>query len=145
MLTSIAVADVPAAENHIEFNNLVDSVTGYVARVELNNPAEVMSALERAEQFYIEHEMSELLPPIVMVLHGPEVEIFNRSNYQRYKPIVDLAARLKSFNVVDVRVCQTRMREMGEREEYLYPFVDTVPFGPAEIQRLVSEENYEYF
>ena len=131
-------------ENSIVLKN--DTIVpGYVARIDLNDPQEVTSILQRAESYYIENDFMDDLPPIVFVLHGPEVQIFNRNNYFQYKPIVDLAARLSAFRVMDIRVCETQMRLLGEKEEFLYPFVGTVPFGPAEIERLIEEENYSYF
>ncbi len=129
--------DVPEA--------LEAEASGYVARIELNKPMEVESALKRAEQFYLANKLSPDLPPVVLVLHGPEVEIFKRDNYQKYKPIVDLAARLHSFNVIDVRVCRTQLRIREIEEQSLYPFVGTVAFGPAEVTRLLDDEKYLYF
>ncbi len=80
-----------------------------------------------------------------MVLHGPEVEIFSRYNYSRFKEIVDLAARLTAFGVIEINVCETRMGSMGLQPNHLFPFVGTVPFGPAEVSRLLEEEDYLYF
>lgn len=85
------------------------------------------------------------MPVIAFVLHGPEVEIFFRENYRRYKPIVDLAARLSALRVVDIKICRTRLRHLDAREESLFPFVGSVPFGPAEIERLTGEEGFVYF
>lgn len=117
----------------------------YLARVELNNPSDVEAALRRAETFYHTKGMDDNVPPVVFVLHGPEVGIFLKENYQQYKGIVDLAARLHAFRVVDVKVCQARMKSMEADEANLYPFVGTVPFGPAEVERLITEEKYVYF
>jgi intracellular sulfur oxidation DsrE/DsrF family protein len=68
-----------------------------------------------------------------------------RDRYQKNKHLVDLAARLTAFNVVDIRVCETRMGVLGQPVSSLVPFVSTVPFGPAEVDRLVNEEEYLYF
>lgn len=120
-------------------------VSGYVARIELNDPAEVGAALARAEQLYLDGGLETGVPPIAFVLHGPEVKIFLKENYQQYKSIVDLAARLSAFNVVDIKVCDTRRRAMGILENPLYPFVGTVRLGVAEVDRLVTQEKYEFF
>ena len=119
---------------------------GYLVRIDQNKPEEVEAALLRAEAFYL--ESSPLLastPPIALVLHGPEVEIFFRENYKRYKNIVDLAARLAAFQVVDIKICQTRLRFLEQDEASLFPFVGTVAFGPDEIARLTEEEGYVRF
>lgn len=118
---------------------------GYLARIDLNSPADVESALLRAESWFHSGKLAPGQPPLAFVIHGPEVAIFFRENYQKYRPIVDLAAKLSAFEVVDVRVCETSTSDLDHTRGHLQPFVDTVPFGPAEIERLVSEENYLYF
>ena len=140
LIAALAIGE----ENSILLESDIN-VPGYVARIDLNNPQEVTSILQRVESYYIENDFMDDLPTIIFVLHGPEVQIFNRNNYFQYKPIVDLAARLSAFRVMDIKVCETQMKLLGEREEFLYPFVGTVPFGPAEIERLIKEENYSYF
>lgn len=82
---------------------------------------------------------------MVLVLHGPEGEIFHKDNYDKYKNIADLTARLNAFNVINVRVCRARMRLMEIKEPSLYPFVGTAAFGAAEIFRLLKKEDCEYF
>lgn len=119
----------------------------YLARIGKNSPEDLERAFLRAEQLYFGYEKPKESPfsPVVMVLHGPEVGIFFDHNYERYKHLVDLAARLTAFGVVDIRVCLTRMKVMGEPPEVLVPFVGTVPFGPKEEKRLKKEENYLLF
>ena len=118
---------------------------GYLARVLLNSPEDVNKALLRAEELFSSGKVGPGDKPMAFVLHGPEVKIFFKDNYEQYRSIVDLAAKLTAFNVVNVKVCRTRMRGMGERESTLVPFVGTVPYGPAEIKRLVDKERYVYF
>ena len=119
---------------------------GYLARIELGDPAAVEGALERAEQFYFKESASqETYSPVVLVIHGSEVGIFFKENYEMYKPIVDLAARLSAFNVIDIRVCETSARGLGLDLKTLFPFVDTVVYGPAEVVRLIDVEKYQYF
>ncbi len=140
-LTALAGEDVkPRAESPRS------AVPGYLVRIDQNKPEEVEAALLRAEAFYL--QSSHLLsasPPIALVLHGPEVEIFFRENYKRYKNIVDLAARLSAFQVVDIKICRTRLRFLEQDEASLFPFVGTVAFGPDEIARLTDEEGYVRF
>ncbi|MBQ0721354.1 MAG: acyl-CoA transferase [Gammaproteobacteria bacterium] len=122
------------------------AVPGYLVRIDQNKPEEVEAALLRAEAFYLESEpLLASAPPIALVLHGPEVEIFFRENYKRYKNIVDLAARLTAFQVVDIKICRTRLRFLEQNEASLFPFVGTVAFGPDEIARLTEEEGYLRF
>lgn len=81
---------------------------------------------------------------VVLVLHGPEVEFFSTRNYDRYREIVDRAARLDSLDIVDVRICQTMMAARGIARDDIPPFIDQVPDGQVEVDRLVSE-GYVYF
>jgi len=73
------------------------------------------------------------------------VEIFFKENYRSFKPIVDLAARLSALEVIDVKVCQVSYEREGLDKSTLLPFVSSVPFGPAEVSRLVDEQEYSYF
>lgn len=118
---------------------------GYLARILNDSPEEVARALERAETLYIEGRLSKGTGPIAIVLHGPEVEIFFKDKYQEYKTIVDLAARLSAFDVVDVRVCETQSGIMGRSRDNIHSFIGTVPFGPSEVERLLNQQNYVYF
>jgi intracellular sulfur oxidation DsrE/DsrF family protein len=81
---------------------------------------------------------------IVLVLHGPEVEVFAISNYERYRSLVDRAARLDAFDVVDVRICQTMMQQFGIEADDIPAFIEQVPNGAREVERL-TREGYTYF
>lgn len=118
---------------------------GYLARLELNTPQELHSALLRAEMLFLDGSLQGQLPPATMVVHGPEVAVFFKQEYPQNKTLVDLAARLSAFGVVDILVCETRMGVMGRSPLELFPFVGTVPFGPDEEQRLITEESFLYF
>ncbi len=118
---------------------------GYVARIHNDSPEEVADALKRAESLYLEGKLSELTDPISIVLHGPEVEIFFKDKYDEYKNIVDLAARLSAFGVVNVQVCETQTGIMGRSRSSVHSFIGTVPFGPTEVKRLLNQQSYVYF
>jgi intracellular sulfur oxidation DsrE/DsrF family protein len=121
------------------------NATGYVARILNDSPEEVASALKRAESLYLAGSFPTDANPIAIVLHGPEVEIFFKDKYDEYKNIVDLAARLSAFGVVDVRVCETQSGIMGRERSSIHSFIGTVPFGPTEVNRLLNQQNYVYF
>lgn len=118
---------------------------GYVARILSDSPDEVANALSRAEKLYADGKLPQGANPIAIILHGPEVEIFFKDNYGEYKKIVDLAAKLSAFGVVDVRVCETQSGIMGRGRSSIHPFIGTVPFGPTEVKRLLDQQNYVYF
>lgn len=132
-----------AQSNQEQFSLL--SGQNYLARVGTNSPQDLERALLRIEQLFSSEPDALDFEPVVMVLHGPEVGVFLRSNYVEHKHLVDLAARLTAFGVVDIRVCETRLGVLGNSPDALVPFVGTVPFGPAEIERLVGDEDYVYF
>ena len=118
---------------------------GYLARIGYNDPDQLNEALGRVQAFYEENGSEAPLSPISLVVHGPEVEIFDRTNYQMFKSIVDKAAQLTALGVLDIAVCETRIRFEGLEADEVYPFVSTVPYGPAEVDRLLGDEAYIYF
>ena len=76
---------------------------------------------------------------LVLVLQGPEVEYFSIKNYGQYKDIVDQAARLDAFDVVDVSICQTMLSARGIERADIPSFIEQVPYGPGEVERLKHE------
>ena len=124
---------------------LSENADGYVARILNDSPEEVANALERVEKLYSEGRLPQGANPIAIILHGPEVEIFFKDNYEEYKRIVDLAARLSAFGVVDVRVCETQSGIMGRSRSSIHSFIGTVPFGPTAVKQLLDQQNYVYF
>ena len=118
---------------------------GYLARIGFNDPEQLNEALERVQAFYEENDGETPSSPISIVVHGPEVEVFAKGNYEEYKNIVDRAAQLAAFGVLDIAVCETRLGIDGVEMSEVYPFVNTVPFGPDEEDRLITQEKYIYF
>lgn len=82
--------------------------------------------------------------PIAVVLHGDEIGAFVRSNYRIHKELVDLAARLDAFKIIEVKVCQKWMGENDIKVNELPPFVEAVPVGAKERKRL-EKAGYAYF
>ncbi len=105
---------------------------------------ELKVLFDRAEQLALAPQPPGGEASVVLVLHGPEVEFFSISNYDRYKDIVDQAARLDAFDVVDVKICQTMMEVKGIPRDDIPAFIEQVPQGSAEVERLVRE-GYVYF
>ncbi len=141
------VSCLAALPSHSQSESPLDSQnsSGYVARILNDSPEEVADALLRAEKLYAEGRLPQGANPISIILHGPEVEIFFKDKYDEYKKIVDLAAKLSAFGVVDVRVCETQSGIMGRGRSSIHPFIGTVPFGPTEVKRLLDQQNYVYF
>jgi len=59
----------------------------------LHTPEELEEVLQRVEDILDQFEQYPNFEPIEFILHGPELRVFDRKNYARYKHIVGLAAR----------------------------------------------------
>lgn len=99
---------------------------------------------DRAEQLAMTPRPKGADASLVLVLHGPEVEFFSIQNYEQYRDIVDQAARLDAFDVVDLRICQTMIGARGIERTDIPSFIEQVPYGPGEVQRL-QQEGYVTF
>ncbi|OUR60401.1 hypothetical protein A9Q73_12145 [Bermanella sp. 47_1433_sub80_T6] len=115
----------------------------FIAQLHANTPQELADLLDRAESWA---KQSKTYPkyPIAIVLHGPEVNVFIKKNYGQYQSLVDQAAKLDAFKVVDIKICERWMGFNNIDRNQLPAFVDTVPFGPAEEVRLI-EAGYQSF
>lgn len=116
----------------------------FLFTVMLHTEKEIETLLTRAES------LSRSLIPrkknrvgIALVLHGKEIEMFNKKNYRKYRNIVDTAARLDANDVVEIKVCRTLMDQLKIREEDMPSFVEIVPYGPDEEERLLGQ-GYTY-
>jgi len=91
--------------------------------VVLNN----LNALLKATEEYGPHEIDPI--KVVIVSHGPEVVLWAKKNYSKYKKIVDRAA---SFAKQGVRfeVCKNDAAALGYKPEDLIGFVTVIPAGP---------------
>ncbi len=115
-----------------------------VLDISVHTLEELRVLFERAGELAMKPRPPGEAASIVLVLHGPEVDFFSIKNYDEYKEIVDEAARLDAFDVVDIRICQTMMEARGIRPDDIPSFIEQVPYGPGEVERLV-EEGYLYF
>ena len=136
------VASITAADAIVEEGVLAPQKLQ--ANVALHTLAELRQLLEQAEKIANGESQYNVTEPIAVVLHGEEIKAFIRSNYRSNKALVDLAARLDAFNVIDVKVCKRWMGANGIMENQLPPFVEAVPFGGGERDRL-EQAGYAYF
>ncbi len=116
----------------------------YMTQIRLHTPMELETLLERASSLVGQAQQYKSFEPIAVVLHGNEANAFLFGNYQRYRKLIDLAARLDAYKVIDVKICETWMRMNNVQRSELPAFVDTVPFGPAE-QRKLHRKGYQAF
>ena len=86
-----------------------------------------VSALLKATADFGPKEIEPL--QVVIVSHGPEVVLWAKKNYAKYKTIVDRAA---SFAKQGVRfeICRNDAAALGFKPEDLHGFATVVPAGP---------------
>jgi intracellular sulfur oxidation DsrE/DsrF family protein len=110
-----------------------------VGDVSVHSVEELELLFSRVEQLLDRPRHEGEAPLISLVLHGPEVEFFALKNYDRYRTVVDRAAKLAALGAVEISICQTRMREYGIGPEEVPSFLNQVPLGPAEVERLLEQ------
>ena len=108
----------------------------YLFNVSLHTPEEIAGLLTRAEELARTRRADNRRTGIALVLHGPEIEIFAKKNYPRFQKMVDQAARLDAGHIIEVKMCRTEMKHLGIREEDVPAFIELVPYGPDEEERL---------
>ncbi|MDH3761347.1 MAG: DsrE family protein [Gammaproteobacteria bacterium] len=114
---------------------------GYVFSVTVSSQQQLDVVLNRAE------DLRELFNPdehgkIAIVLHGDELQLFQKDNYSSNQSVVDRARLLDQDNIIDIKACQTMMRTLEIEQNELPSFIEQVPFAPAEIERLQEEEGF---
>lgn len=118
-----------------------DKPPGFVFSVTVNSPQQLDVVLNRAE------DLRELFSPedrgrIAIVLHGVELQMFQKRNYSENQTLVERARLLDEDNIIDIKACQTMMRVLNIEQSELPSFIEQVPFAPAEIERLETERGF---
>jgi hypothetical protein len=108
----------------------------YLFSVTLHTPEEIAGLLTRAEELAKTRRPDSHHTGIALVLHGPEIEIFAKRNYARFRETVDRAARLNDGRIIEIKMCRTEMKRLGIGEEDIPDFIELVPYGPDEELRL---------
>ena len=114
---------------------------GYVFSVTVSSQQQLDVVLNRAE------DLRELFNPdehgkIAIVLHGDELQMFQKDNYLSNQSVVDRARMLDQDNIIDIKACQTMMQTLEIEQNELPSFIEQVPFAPAEIERLQQEQGF---
>lgn len=136
---AVSIADAPIpepADVQIEIGN-----TRYLFVLADHSTKDLLDLLTRTDEIArtsLDH-FDEL--EIALIIHGPTVEIFTEKNYQKNKELVDLAARLDAFKVIDLKICERSLSGRGVTRDEIPSFIESVPYAPDEIKRL-TEEGY---
>lgn len=118
----------------------------YLADISIHSAQELFDILARADMLLAHGQYSPAdASPVIFLLHGDEARILFKAQYRQNKPVVDLAAKLAALNVVDIKVCDIWMQANNLYSRDLQPFVGVVGDAVAEANRLIDEEQYQYF
>ncbi len=132
-------ASAPAVVGQAGESAVPRAPAGYVADIAVHTPDELRLLFDRVEET-LERPRSSSEPPLIsLVLHGPEVEFFAFRNYDKYRDIVDRAAKLAALGAVDISICRTQMKSRGIAPDQVPAFLRQVPYGPGEVERLVGK------
>jgi len=152
-VSTIAIAESSAGSSVLIHN--VSGVTAtphltleekYLADITIHSPQALFDILTRADMLFESGQYSaEDASPIIFLLHGDEARILFKQQYENNKEVVDLAAKLTALNVVDIKVCDIWINGNNLFIKDLQPFVGVANNAMAEAERLVSQENYQYF
>ncbi|MDH3633763.1 MAG: DsrE family protein [Gammaproteobacteria bacterium] len=114
---------------------------GYVFSVTVSSSQQLDVVLDRAE------DLRALFNPdehgkIAIVLHGDELQLFQKNSYATNRSVVERARMLDQDNIIDIKACQTMMRVLDIEQNELPSFIEQVPFAPAEIERLQNQQGF---
>jgi len=137
-----AVAAPPGAAVQLPVTPAINAepVTHYFFDVYGHSADEITALLMRAKATH--DNLPESLQGavnIAMVLHGPDVAFFASDRYDEYRELVDLARDLDTLGYVDLKICAASVRNRGLDAQRFPSFIEFVPYGPAEVNRLKSE------
>ena len=112
--------------------------TNYLFDVSDHSMEELQDLLQRVDEISRLDKAGHEDLQIVMILHGPDIEWFRRENYEQNRQLIDLAAQLDSYDVIDMKVCEVAMDNFGVSKEELPTFIESVPYAPDELKRLTN-------
>ena len=128
-------AEPPYGRARAESYADIDSVKQLKAVYEFffTDPGSVETVLNSVKALMIatgEYGPNEFDPlKVVIVSHGPELVIWDRRNYAKYKDLVDRAASLVEQGV-RIEVCRNAAAALGLKPDDLYGFLHVIPSGP---------------
>ena len=115
----------------------------YLYDISEHSIEDLKQLLQRAEEITQAgtKELEDL--EIVMILHGPDIGWFTLDSYDNNKELVDLAKKLDTFDIIDLKVCETTMENLKIDRKQIPAFIESVPYAPDEINRL-SQDGYTH-
>ncbi len=138
LLPAGAILAAPPGESHAQSQ---PSPAGYVFDITVQNVEQLDAILNRADQLKGQFSPNDF-GRIELVLHGMELNLFRKKNYDKYMRIVEKARALDEQNLVDIKACQTVMQSLMIDQSELPDFIEQIPYAPAEIDRLEIEKRF---
>jgi len=111
----------------------------FMVSVTLHKQKEIRSLLTRADELSKTMRGQGNDSSIALILHGDEIRFFANSNYKQNRDIVDRAARLDGDKVIEIKVCKTKLHELGISDKEMPSFVEIIPYAPDEEKRLLKQ------
>ncbi len=145
LVLSLSLLTLAIASEGLTAQRIYASETRWVADVTLYSADDLKSVLHEISD-YTENRPDSVgeYPPIVVLLHGPEVRQLDKKLYSQNKGMIDTAAKLDALEVIDLRVCETASHYHGVDTNNYPNFVSLVPSASKEIKKLTSQ-GYSHF
>lgn len=131
--TVIVQKEMPViAEPEIENKSYLFDITDHSLE-------ELEALLVRAEEVSQTHPADFEDLEIIMIIHGPDIDLFTSQNYAENKQLIDLAARLDAYDIIDMKVCEKTMSLRGVDRQDIPSFIESVPYAPTEIKERLEK------
>lgn len=137
---NVDVQPTPAIQSNAQVNDrqLEIGNTRYLFVAAEHTAEELQALLQRVDEITQSEPESHDQLDIALVIHGQNINMFTQKNYEQNKSMIDLAAKLDAFEVIDLKVCEWSMSQQGIQRSEIPSFVESVPFAPDEIKRLTA-------
>lgn len=130
--------ETPATENTAPPKPEIENKS-YLFDVTDHSIDELEALLVRAEEVSQAHPEDFEDLEIVMVIHGPDIDWFTHQNHEHNRQLIDLAARLDAYDVIDMKVCEKTMQSRGVAKDDIPAFIESVPYAPTEIKQRLRD------
>lgn len=112
-----------------------DSGPRLVFDVAVESREELLDMLRRAETLSEGYDSRDV-EAIALVLHGPELRYFDLRQLGANREVIELAGRLDARRVIEIMACEAMLDSLEIPAEHLPGYIDLVPYGPDEVDRL---------
>ncbi len=136
--STVELKTVPAEEQGSMSPAPIIENKSYLFDVSNHSIEELEALLVRAEEVSQTHPKDFEDLEIVMIIHGPDIDFFTNQKYEENRKLIDLAARLDAYDVIDMKVCEQTMSMRGVARDDIPQFIESVPYAPTEIKQRLT-------